>query len=230
MKIENTMVSGFEPAFRGMRNPKNSWDLSDTLFNNYSLEESLLASWGKMTLKCPEMPIIGTNDLQLALNLIRGGTEHRKFLRMINVWADLTLSRAVWTEFDTYKIGVTRNSCSTMHKLGSKELTLDDFEDGQENAPYLSIVLEWLNEFAVKMKENKTFEYRRKMKMLLPESFLQKATVCLNYEVLLSMYFQRRNHRMKEWRQSAPGSICHWIENLPYMDSFIEAAIKEETV
>jgi len=228
MKIELTTVNGFDAALRGMRNPKNSWDKSDTTIlvrQPYHVETRHLP----MVLENSgsdyfEQALIGPKDLELACKLIKAGSEHRKFLRMIVVWVDMTLPRYVWAEFDTYKIGVVRNSCSTIHKLGSAELTLEDFEEGPLMPEYLNPVIDELNKIAKRMKEEQSFAWRRTMKQILPESFLQKATVMLNYEVLLSMFFQRRNHRLKEWNVGSPGSICDWIERLPYMNYFIEAA------
>lgn len=200
MKIENTEVMGWRAAFRGMRNPMNSWNKSDTIYH-------------------PDL-IIGPNDLDLAINLIKGGSEHRKFLRMIHIQVDLTVARNIWTEFDTYRVGVTRNSCSTMHKLGSKPLTVDDFE-AQVVLPQ---TLFTINDLAEQYRRTKNVELLRQMKAYLPESFLQKATIDMNYECAMNMYFQRRNHRMVEW--SGPEGICAWIKSLPYMSIWL--TLKEQ--
>lgn len=246
MLIEKTIVYGFVPALRGMRNPKDSWDRSDSIFIGgdrctYSIngclagpdviteqEESITPpEWGSH-ISAPETPWIGPLDLSLCRKLIAGGSEHRKFLRQIIIWVDLTLSRAILQELDTYKVATVRNSCSTMHKLGSADLSLDDFEDGEENREFLLVVIGWLNLLAQKMKKEKDFQYRREMKALLPESFLQKITYSMSYETALNMYFQRRNHRMREWREDNPDSICSWIKSLPYMDKFISFATRNK--
>ena len=134
---------------------------------------------------------------------------------MIHITADLTVARYIWTEWDTYKIGVTRNSCSTMHKLGSVPLTRDDFEGER----VLSSTLSTLNELGEQYRKTKDLNILREMKAYLPEAFLQKATVDLNYEAAMNMYFQRRGHRMSEW--SGPDGICSWIRTLPYMNFWL---------
>jgi hypothetical protein len=219
MKIENIEVFGFRSALRGMRNPMNSWDRSDTRYShNWINGQGFLIG-------CPDYPNIGPEDLKLACKLIKGGSEHRKFLRQIQIWFDITIPRYVWQEKDTYKVATVRNSCSTMHKLGSKDLTQEDFE--------LPIPSDWLRllnfmgkDFRL-AKENKDTalmnEIRREYKNLLPEGFLQKATYTMNYETALTMYFQRRNHRLPEWRADKEGSICSFIAHLPYMEEFINA-------
>lgn len=186
IKIDHTEVHGFKPAMRGMRNPMKSWDKSS-----------------------PE------KDRELLTRLILSGPEHRKILRMIVVWADITLPRYVWSEFDTYKIGVTASSESTMHKLLARDLSLDDFLLVEESdRPVLLEQIEHLNRIIHLAKEEpdqrKKEEYRRRIKALLPESFLQKRTVCTNYEALRNIYHQRKNHRLPEWHE-----VCAWIETLP---------------
>lgn len=198
MRIENTQIFGFEAAIRGARNSRESWDKSDSLYV-YSNPNNDVD--------------IGPNDLKLLSNLVKAGPSDSKFTRMIQVWVDMTLPLFLWSEFDTYKVGVTRNSCSTMYKLGTRDLTLDDFEE--------SIVMDgFLKEFnalAKKYREDKTNkELFFELKSILPSGFLMKSTLNMNYQVLRTIYFQRRNHRLKQWH-----TICEWIENLPYSQQLI---------
>ncbi len=223
MKIENTVVFGFSPALRAMRNPHDSWDKSDTNFTGGFNHFNPSVVGGRFDICAPELPQIGPNDLKLALSLINAGREHRKFLRQIMIWVDLTLPRYVWTEWDTYKVATVRNSCGTMHRLGKNPLTLDDFQGGYSNADYLAPIIEILNYLSRKLKDEKIFAYRLAMKQLLPESFLQKATCTINYETALTMLFQRHNHRLHEWQLNRIGSICDWIIHLPYMREFSHA-------
>ncbi len=198
MKIENTYVSNFKNSIHGMRNPMNSWSKSDSAFT----EDGALVS-------------IGENDNTLAKKLIKAGTEHRKFLRSIHVSCFMTLPRYIWTEFDTYKIATTRLSCSTMYKLGSIDLTVDDFEDQM----VLNNTLEHLNTLGRIYRNTKEVSLLRKMKQILPEGFLQSADVDFNYETAMNMYYQRKNHRMTEW--SGEDGICKWIESLPMMSEWL---------
>jgi len=223
MKIENIEVHGFRAALRGMRNPMDSWDKSDSMFCCY---ESYRGN--DLETSIPENPTIGLKDLELACKLIKSGSEHRKFLRQIQIWFDITIPRYVWQELDTYKVATVRNSCSTMHKLGIRDLIQDDFE--------LPIPEKWLlklNELGNQFRNAKVIkdislmnQIRREYKNLLPEGFLQKATYTMNYETALTMYFQRRNHRLPEWKEDEKGSICSFIKSLPYMKDFIKAAEK----
>jgi len=223
MKIENVEVFGFRSALTGMRNPMDSWDKSDSMFCCYD------SRWGDdLHILVPENPAIGPKDLELACKLIKGGTEHRKFLRQIQIWFDITVPIYIWSELDTYKVCTVRNSCSTMHTLGLRDLTQDDFELGCDEE-----YLKHLNKFGEQYRNAKATKnisamnsYRRAYKNDLPSGFLQKATYSMNYETALSMYFQRRNHRLPEWREDNPGSICSMIRSLPYMKEFIEAASK----
>jgi len=229
MKIENVEVFGFRSAFRGLRNPMNSWNKSDSNFWSDSPWYQKDNKWHTHSV-APELPEIGPEDLKLAMKLIHGGSEHRKFLRQIQIWMDITLPRYVLTELDTYKVATVRNSCSTMHKLGHTNLESSDFQDGD----VLPAILELLNS-AGEAYRNKTgyttyegmrlFKYDivRFMKKHLPEGFLQKATYSMNYETALSMYFQRKNHRLPEWNETCEGSITSFISSLPYMNNFIEA-------
>jgi len=196
MKIQETEVSGFKAAMKGLRNPMNSWDKSDSIFNNGSFA-------------------IGEKDNTLAKKLINAGTEHRKFLRLIHVSCFITIPRYIWTELDTYKVSTTRVSCSTMHKLGSVDLTSDDFQDKFVSPHTLS----YLNILGSQYRENKKVKILKQMKQMLPEGFLQSATFDMNYETAMNMYYQRKNHRMSEW--SGEGGICDWIESLPMMNEWL---------
>ena len=197
MKITNTKVYGFDNAIIGMRNPMNSWDKSD----------SGLDSYGEF--------LMGNKDNKLAKKLIKAGSDHRKFLRQIFISAFIEVPRYIWTEFDTYKVNTVRNSCSTMHKLGARDLTCNDFQDGV----VIDIVLDRLNELGRLYREDKKVSILREMKQILPEGFLQGATYTMNYENAMNMYHSRKNHRMSEW--SGEGGICEWIENLPMMDEWL---------
>jgi len=237
MSITNIKVFGFEPALIDMRNPKESWDLSDSKF--YSLSPYHVSEagyiqefppWDHMQLRVPELPFIGPADLKLACNLIKGGGAHRKFLREIYVWWTVTIPRCLWQELDTYKVSTVRNSCSTMHKLGSRELVPADFAD-EDIEPS---VLFKLNDMGVcyrgkhayvEERTGKVYEgvpLLRHMKLQLPESYLQRAGYVFNYESALKMYYDRHDHRMLEW--SGAYGICAHIRCLPYMNEFIEAA------
>jgi len=225
MKIENIEVYGFKAAFRGLRNPMNSWDKSDSLFGHVNSFVYEPRYFYKQRIECLELPCIGPKDLQLAYNLIRGGSEHRKFLRHVQVWFDITIPIYVWSELDTYKVATVRNSCSTMHTLGLRDLTQDDFEQ-----PISNELLEELNGIGESFRDakfhkdtNMINKIRREYKNLLPSGFLQKATYSMNYETALTMYFQRRNHRLSEWNTNNPNSICSMIISLPLMKEFVEA-------
>ena len=198
MKIENTRVYGFEASFRALRNPRNSWDKSDSTI-------------GKSTEIAPEGFVIGPKDLELARKLIKAGSEHRKFIRLINVSVDFTLPRYIWAELDTYHVGTTRISCSSFAKLGQSILTPDDFQDRDIN----SDVLYELNDLATLYAKTKESDWLRRYKRKLPESYLQCSTYGMNYENCLSIYGQRKNHKLLEW--SGEGGICDWILSLPYM-------------
>lgn len=232
MKIEHTEIFGFRAALRGMRNPRDSWDNSDSKFwgkpkvpfidasGTWSQRSKLFVSNDPYTIFAPEHPQIGSNDLELAQNLILRGGDHRKFLRFITVTCDITLPRYVWQEVDTYKVGTVRNSCSTMNTLGKRDLVQDDFEN---SIPEL--FLQELNKAVADFRERDGSKAKRSarvsMKDLLPEGFLQKATYLLNYEVGFRMYWSRRFHRLPMWRESCEGSICSWIKSWPYMSDFL---------
>ena len=199
LKIEKTEVFGWESAIRGMRNPMNSWDKSDSGVKEiYGIGYKF---------------IIGENDLKLMKNLSKAGNDHGKFLRMINVTVDITAPLYWWKEFDTYKVGTVANSCSTMHKIQVKEFTLDDFS--REHLSDWSMVIlqntiRALNDSREKYLETKDKDYWWQMIQLLPSSYNQKRTVQLNYQVLKSMYFSRRNHKLDEWH-----TLCDWVLTLP---------------
>ena len=228
LKIENTEVMGWEAAIRGMRNPMNSWDKSDSRF-------SLLEDCGDCTHcnlrfdECNEQQI-GPNDLDLMTRLRNSGTDHRKFMRMITVYLDITAPLYWWKEFDTYKVGTVANSCSTMHKIHAKEFALEDFScehlfdrygDYSMNLNYsykcpkavMQDLINILNHYRHWYLETKDKKYWWQMIQLLPSSYNQKRTVMLNYEVLANIYKSRRNHKLDEWH-----TFCDWIESLPYSE------------
>jgi len=225
MKIENTEVYGFRAALRAMRNPMDSWEKSDSSFyGGDDVEEIGIATHSARLSVGVEGAVIGPKDLELACKLIRGGAPHRKFLRQIIVWVDFTLPRYVWQEMDTYKVSTVRNSCSTMHKLGHRDLAPEDFADDR----VLPTLQAELNKAGRAYREKTDHggisgtALLRYMKQLLPEGFLQKATWMGSYETLLSMHHWRKNHRLPEW--SGPHGICEWIRSLPYMQQFIDAS------
>lgn len=220
LKIENTEVYGWEAAIRGMRNPKNSWDKSDTTFG---LGED----------RYNDM-VIGKNDLKLMKQLSKAGNDHAKFLRMINVTVDITAPLYWLKEFDTYKVSTVSNSCSTMHKLTERELTMADFSHEHltaEGDSVLAYVVDNMNAVRglyLKYEEeeetiSKMFPTKKdawwQLIQLLPSSYNQKRTVQLNYQVLKTMYHARKNHKLDEWH-----TLCEWMEELPY---FKEVCIKK---
>lgn len=197
MKFENTEVFNFEGALRGMRNPMDSWNKSDS-------------QWGLDGFE------IGENDMKLMKSLVIGGSEHRKYLRQIFVSVDITAPRMWWCEYDTFKIGTTANSCSTMHTIMKKPITQDMFSV-DHNDDYLTNLhwtrtLEYLNYLREVYNETKNILYFRLLKEALPESFLQKRTCTLNYENVFNMRGQRKNHKLKEWSVD----FINWSDGLPY--------------
>ena len=221
IKVEAIEVFGIEGAMRGMRNPLNSWDKADTTVSDDILE-------------------IGENDLNLATRLIKAGTEHRKLLRMIHVQMDVIAPLYWWKEADTYKVGTTTNSCSTMHKIAAKEFTLDDFsheyliddqddfenENGQVSSykDFLYYdVLDVLNTARRQYLETKDKKYWWQMIQLLPSSYNQRRTWDISMETLLSILHQRKNHKLDEWNKFR--DIC--LEQVPYLKEFYEASLKE---
>lgn len=221
LTITNTEVLGWESAIRGMRNPMNSWDKSDTIFGTY---------WSKIDEHKyidNDGFAIGANDLDLMKRLVKAGTDHRKFMRMITVYADITAPLYWFKEFDTYKVGTVANSCSTMHKITAKEFELDDFShehltyidlDNHCYAPYqlLKVIINTLNKCRELYLETKDKEMWWQIIQLLPTSYNQRRTVMLNYEVLSNIYRSRKDHKLDEWH-----TFCHWIESLPYSKELI---------
>lgn len=222
IKIENTKVYGWEAAIRGMRNPMNSWARSDS--------DCEFLSPG-------EEPAIGPNDWELAKRLCGAGTDHRKFMRMIIVYADITAPLYWWKEFDTYKVGTVANSCSTMHCIHKKEFTLDDFSHeqlilnydkqmkaleslgeevrGRQNSPLddLNYDISKLNAYRALYLATKDKIWWWQMIQRLPSSYNQKRTIMLSYEVLANIYHSRKNHKLDEWHE-----FCDWIKTLPYSE------------
>lgn len=217
IKIEKTEVVGWGPAIRGMRNPMNSWDRSDSVFEGGSCN-------------------IGPNDYDLMMRLAKAGSVHAKYRRMIVVYADITAPLYWWKEFDTYKVGTVANSCSTMHKIQAKEFTMDDFSHEHlmcecENAESRDTesISDW-DSYGCLLQTIKTLNHYRaaylvhknknmwwQMIQLLPSSYNQKRTVMLNYEVLANIYPDRKNHKLTEWHE-----FCQWVEKLPYSSLITE--------
>lgn len=234
IKLENTEVMGWEAAIRGMRNPLNSWDKSDSFCkpskdnccgcHDYSKCAYIFEQDGKQYRSG-----IGPNDFDLMKRLRNAGTDHRKFMRMITVYVDITAPLYWWKEFDTYKVGTVANSCSTMHMIAAKEFTFDDFShenlinsmcmEIQEQHIRLSpmqtlaTTIECLNAYRDLYLQTKDKKYWWQMIQLLPSSYNQRRTVMLNYEVLANMYRSRKNHKLDEWH-----IFCDWIESLPYSE------------
>lgn len=239
IKFEHTEVQGWEHAIRGMRNPMNSWEKSDSCTQGYVWCNEFC---GHPVLGCDKESglYLGPNDLGLMKRLRNAGTDHRKFMRMIVVYVDLTAPLYWWKEFDTYKVGTVANSCSTMHKITAKEFALEDFShehlidydlyscdeaDGPvlECAPnvncgglqHMNLTINVLNYYRQKFLESKDKKYWWQMIQLLPSSYNQRRTVMLNYEVLANIYKSRRNHKLDEW--------CEHKEVMPNIDSSSQA-------
>ena len=245
IKIENVDVMGWEAAIRGMRNPMNSWGQSDSGHCHRDLVRDCATCVHRDTgySACTAGHFdVGPKDYDLMTRLRAAGTDHRKFMRMITVYVDITAPFYWWKEFDTYKVGTVANSCSTMHKLTEKEFMLDDFSHEHLNefsldSPYVKVVcgdcllsplgllnlqIEMLNVCREKyLTALKTEEYTGlpakdiwwQMIQLLPSSYNQRRTVMLNYEVLANMYKSRKNHKLDEWH-----TLCDWIKTLPYSE------------
>ena len=203
IKIENTHVDNIARAVYSARNAMNSWDKSDSDWEN---------------------DVLGDNDLALAKKLVKAGSDHSKFMRMINVTCDIIAPLYFWKQLDCYKVGTVRNSCSTMHKIQAKEFTLDDFShehlfnedeffDGSMYLKHLDSTVELLNYARKDYLETKDKKYWWQMIQLLPSSYNQRSTVQLNYAVLRNMYHARKNHKLDCWRD-----FCKWIETLPYSE------------
>ena len=212
IRIEETEVNGFKAAIRGMRNPMNSWDKSDSRYSCLCMDDKR---------DCPAEPyIVGPNDLALMKKLSKAGTDHSKFLRFITVTADITAPLFWWFEYDTYKVGTVKNSCSKMHKIHVKPFDYNDFthegidEVAKECVSLKStfqtyiLILEWLR---VKFNETQEKKYWRALIEMLPESYNMRATVLTNYQVLKTIYHARKNHKLDEWH-----NFCRWCETLPY--------------
>ena len=220
INIENTEVMGWEAAIRGMRNPMNSWEKSDS---GYCCGDKKCSAILECNLDC-DIPhyTIGPNDLNLMKKLRDAGTDHRKFMRMITVYLDITAPLYWWKEFDTYKVGTVANSCSTMHKIADKEFTLEDFshehliDDKSAEVlglEYLEFVIGGLNKHRNQYLKTKDNKYWWQIIQLLPSSYNQRRAVMLNYEVLANIYKSRKNHKLDEWVD-----FCTWIESLPYSE------------
>ena len=254
LKIEETEVVGWKAAIRGMRNPMNSWEQSDSDYRpilckrcdncmSYQLEK-----WDdceqcevEQQTKAHDGFMIGPNDHDLMMRLRNAGTDHRKFMRMIIVYVDITAPLYWWKEYDTYKVGTVANSCSTMHKIAAKKFTLEDFSYEHLNCkPYhrhwiesatvdediasphkvwmtpldiLRCTIEMLNAYRESYLETKDKQDFLQMIQLLPSSYNQKRTIMLNYEVLANIYKSRLHHKLDEWH-----TFCDWIEGLPYSE------------
>lgn len=194
--IERTSVMNLENAMRGARNPLNSWDRMDSFYDGEGQYQ------------------LGENDLGLAKRLCKAGSDHRKFIRQIMVSMDVTAPIYWWKEFDTYKVGTVANSTSTMHKIHSKEFSMEDFSTDhmtEETKAQMKQLIGWLEILRGKFLETKDKAYWYDIIQLLPSGYNQMRTVTLNYEVLYNIYYARRNHKLEEWH-----TFCHWIEELPY--------------
>ena len=238
IKFENTKVVGWEAAIRGMRNPMNSWDKSDSypcaILGEITDNNSSYRCSGCKNefVGRPNCTVVGENDFDLMTRLRNAGTDHRKFMRMIVVYVDILAPLYWWKEFDTYKVGTVANSCSTMHKIHEKEFTMEDFScenllknavvyNGYVSTAVLECVIGALNEFRNLYLETKNKKYWWQMIQLLPSSYNQRRTVMMNYEVLANIYKSRKNHKLDEWRD-----FCTWIESLPYSE-LITGGVRE---
>ena len=226
IKIENVEIYGWEPTIRGMRNPLNSWEKSDSEYECIDEDRDIYEY------------VIGPNDLDLMKRLSNGGPVHAKYRRMITVYMDITAPFYWWKEFSTYKVGTVANSCSTMHKIHAKEFTLEDFShehlidyelyscdevDGPvlNCAPdvycgglqHMNLTINVLNYYRKKYLETKDKKYWWQMIQLLPSSYNQRRTIMFNYEVLANIYKSRKDHKLSEWVD-----FCKWIEALPYSE------------
>lgn len=216
LKVENVEVLGWEHAIRGMRNPKNSWAKSDS---------GPECPYGKEKCcgECQQNFCIGPNDKQLMMALRNAGTDHRKFMRMITVYLDITAPLYWWKEFDTYKVGTVANYCSTMHKITDKPFELDDFSHehlGFQSVRVLKDTIKVMNDFREEFIKDHEKENWWQLIQLLPSSYNQKRTVMLNYEVLANIYKSRRHHKLDEWH-----TLCDRIESLPYSELITGTAV-----
>lgn len=239
IKFEHEEVVGWESAIRGMRNPMNSWEKSDSEFrcsDAVSDEVHFPQCIRPLTGGGGIVTNIGTNDLCLMTKLVNAGTDHRKFMRMITVYVDITAPLYWWKEFDTYKVGTIANSCSTMHKIAAKGFELSDFSIEHlvcvRDFKYIVDILNCWRSRYIQCDDDPTILERLNMTkkeiwwqmiQLLPSSYNQKRTVMLNYEVLANIYKSRKNHKLDEWID-----FCKWIENLPYSELITDVAITEK--
>lgn len=225
IKLEHTEVMGWEHAIRGMRNPLNGWERSDSYracsYDSHcdNCSNPVCTGYGVLRL--------GSNDHDLMMRLAKGGPVHAKYRRMLTVYVDITAPLYWWKEFDTYKVGTVANSCSTMHKIAAKDFTLEDFstehlmDGGDEELVYgdwtplhvLEHIVAVLNRQRDRYLETKDKKYWWQMIQLLPTSYNQKRTIMLNYEVLAGIYPSRKDHKLDEWH-----TFCDWIEKLPYSE------------
>lgn len=235
IKFENVEVVGWEAAIRGMRNPMNSWSKTDSYpavdcGKCGKIEREGICTKENRDCTGFECFVVGPNDLKLMTTLCNSGTDHRKFMRMLTVYVDITAPLYWWKEFDTYKVGTVANSCSTMHKIHMTPITEDLFSfDHVKLCDAEKAFLKELESLRCKYNETKDKKYWYALIQLLPESFNQKRTVMLNYEVLANIYKSRKNHKLDEWcwhegiidgdktNKSYIG-FCDWIETLPYSE------------
>ena len=198
IKFEHTETAGWVPAFRGMRNPLNSWHKADSCFTTVN--------------GCDEF-IIGPNDADLASRLLHSGSDHSKFMRQIVVWVDITAPFYLYKELDTYRMGIEKNSCSTMHTIHRRDLTESDFSTENivpECRSVVTMVINMLNKLRRKYVEVKDKSFWYSLIHLLPDSFNQRRTYMFSYAALRNIYHARKNHKLNEWRE-----FCRWVESLP---------------
>ena len=232
IKIENVETCGWEAAIRGMRNPKNSWDKSDSVMNECT-DDCAKFDECHVGFACPteqdgksDFICIGKNDFHLMQTLANSGPDDGKFLRMIHVQLDVTAPLYWWKEADQYKVGTVTDSCSTMHKIHAKEIDVNDFshehveeltgDDYNMSYDFLLRTVDILNYYRKKFLETNDKKYWWQLIQLLPSSYNQRRTWDLNYAVLRNIYHARRNHKLDEWRE-----LCAWIETLPYSELII---------
>ena len=204
IKFEHTETFNWEGAIRGMRNPMNSWEKSDSFWDMTSVDDNY---------------VIGENDLSLMKKLAKAGSDHRKFMRQIFVSVDITAPLYWWKEFDTYKVGTTANSCSTMHTIHKKEFGLSDFSTDNMTDVGIAVLgdlISVLDNWRFSFNETKDKAVWYDIISLLPQNYLQKRTVTMNYENLVNMYHARKNHKLTEWLE-----FCDWIKTLPYAEDLI---------
>ena len=224
IKFEKTEVVGWGPAIRGMRNPLNSHHRMDSAFtelasvdilNDEDMVEQMSVEFDALE--------IGPNDHNLMMSLAKGGPVHAKYRRMIHVYVDITAPLYMLKELDTYRFGVEKNSCSTMHKIHSEEITLDDFSlEYVKLCPAGEEYFKELERLRVKYNETKDKKYWYALIQLLPSSYNQKRTVDISYETLANIYEYRRNHKLDEWRE-----MCKWIESLPYSEIITQPILEQ---